>query len=195
MGHLRTGFSLLVFVIAALLLPVSPAKADHLQTCDDGRVFVNDDLRVVCSATWQFIGTCSGQDLWDKWTVIGRTHPADAFIRPWTNAPITVIGYELVKLDGNDSDPNQRESWFMIGSTIHPQSDAMLWLAPGERHAKQIWPSGMGQIWPSKDVAFVKGKPLLLDLHGACFGGGPISIFMTIYYTPNGHFTLPKDAR
>lgn len=191
--------------------------------------------------------------------MIGQTNPDDAFIRPWAETPITVIGYELVKLQFDDPESwrrvaiairagarelghallylgviakdvvtldwaaiaadraatldkiaaiqketderipetrysNDRQSWFMIGSGIHPQSDAMLWLAPGETHSVRMWPPGTGQIWPSKALA-LKGKHQdILDLHGVCFGGGVVKILLTIYYTPHGQAVSTHDV-
>lgn len=196
----------LAFTVIVLLIPIiapmantaaapRKAEADHLQSCNGKSVFVNSEINIICSATWQFTATCSGQDLWNSWKVIGQTQPKDSFVHPWADAPITVIGYELLKTDAPESEQNLHASWFMIGSAIYPQPDTMLWLAPGERHAKQMWPPGIGQVWPSKDNAIVNGMPDFVDLHGICFGGGPISIFMTIYYTPNGRYRLPKGAR
>jgi hypothetical protein len=80
---------------------------------------------------------------------------------------------------------NDRLSWFMVGSSIYPQQDAMIWLAPGETRSRQIWPSGTGQIWPSKDDARKQPKEDIVDLHGYCVGGGPVTVFLTIYYTPS----------
>jgi len=81
----------------------------------------------------------------------------------------------------------------MIGSTVQP--DGMIWLGPGESHAKTIWPSAHGQLWPSasdaiptKAVTDAKGRAIayggdLLDLHGTCYAGS-VAVFLTIYYTP-----------
>jgi hypothetical protein len=197
MRRLLTVLVLLIPIISSISTAsaVSPrAKADHLQRCDAQGVLVSGDVNILCSATWQFTATCSGEDLWNKWHVSGQTQPKDSFVHPWADAPVTVIGYELVKTEAPESEPNPHTSWFMIGSAIYPQPDTMLWLAPGETHAKQMWPAGIGQVWPSKDNATENGNPDFIDLHGVCYGGGPISIFMTIYYTPNGNYMLPKGV-
>jgi hypothetical protein len=166
------------------------ARAAHVQTCNGSHNTVPDSLQVVCSATWQLSGTCTGKDLWDQWIVTGPSPSGDAFIRPWADTPITVIGYELVKLQDDDRNPdsaytNNHKSWFMIGSAISGQPDAMLWLAPGETHSQRMWPAGTGQLWPSKTLANHDKDADMLDLHGSCFGGGSVTIFLTIYYTPH----------
>jgi hypothetical protein len=173
---------------AALSLFSVLARAEHVQTCNGSHNTAPDSLQIVCSATWQFSGTCTGKDLWDQWIVTGQSRSDDAFIRPWVDVPITVIGYELVKLQedhGPDSTySNDHKSWFMIGSAISSQPDAMLWLAPGESHSQRMWPAGTGQFWPSKALANHYKYADMLDLHGICFGGGSVTIFLTIYYTP-----------
>ena len=166
-------------LLASLLLSHgAPAQADHKQSCQ-GRIYsVADNFSIVCSASWMFTGSCNGVDMWESWTVKGQTTPKDAFIRPWLDEPITIIGYELVKL-GGDGTPgqainpsteglnsylrsvyrwtrsfwqrhmNETASWFSVGSAMQP--DAMVWLGPGQYHAKQMWASGLGEPWPSKD--------------------------------------------
>jgi hypothetical protein len=134
------------------------ARADPAQICNGGHNAVPASLQLICSATWQFGGACTGNDLWNQWTVTGQSSSDDAFVRPWADTPITVIGYELVKLQEKSRNPDSNytddhKSWFMIGSAISGQPDAMLWLAPGETHSQRIWPAGMGQIWPSKSLA------------------------------------------
>ena len=72
---------------------------------------------------------------------------------------------------------------FMIGSAISGQADAMIWLGPGETRAAKIWRPGQGQLWPSKSDANGYRLADMLDLHGVCFGGGPMSIFVNLCYT------------
>jgi hypothetical protein len=181
----------ILFAVALSTLFSILAHAEHVQTCNGGHNTVPDGLQIVCSATWQFRpGTCTGKDLWDQWIVTGQSPSDDAFIRPWADTPITVIGYELVKLQDDDRNPdsaytNNHKSWFMIGSAISGQPDAMLWLAPGETHSQRMWPAGTGQLWPSKTLANHDKDADMLDLHGSCFGGGSVTIFLTIYYTPH----------
>ncbi len=88
------------------------ARAEHVQTCNGSHNTVPDGLQIVCSATWQFSGTCTGKDLWDQW--IGQSRSGDAFLRLWADTPITVI--ELVKLQDDDLNPdtaytNNYQSW------------------------------------------------------------------------------------
>jgi hypothetical protein len=159
-----------------------------------------DGQNMICSATWEFTANCSnGPDMWSDWKVAGRVNEPDAFVRPWLDVPILVVGYELVKLPRGrfkwpwDIAFDHFGSWFMIGSTIAP--DAMLFLGPGESHAKQMWPSNSGQRWPRaahakpvKPIPGSSGKMSgaagdLIDLHGVCYGGA-VRILLTIYYTP-----------
>jgi hypothetical protein len=105
--------------------------------------------------------------MWDAWAVDGRTNPSPPFVRPWLDVPIEIVGYELVKLAAESWWPHQNylnrsRSWFMIGSTVQP--DAMAWLGPGETRVYHAWPSGYGQLWPTKNDA----KPLkpVLDASG-----------------------------
>src|ERR1044072_141986 len=89
----------------------------------------NARVATVCSATWQFTGACGAADMVHEWKVHGFENSPDAYIRPFSEHPISVIGYELVKVTGMNGEPWRDKSWFMIGSTIQP--DAMIWLAPG----------------------------------------------------------------
>jgi hypothetical protein len=175
-----------ISAILLIALAIYPARAEHNQGCGRQTISVPDSLGLVCSATWQFQGTCIAADMWDKWVVTGRTNPQDSFVRPFESVPIAVIGYELVKLHEGDKDRerNDRASWFMVGSAIYSQPDAMIWLGPGETRVRQMWPSGMGQLWPSKDKPNPSGDPDRIDLHGLCFGGSQITILLTIYYSP-----------
>jgi hypothetical protein len=175
----------LIFVTVLGVDAAVPATshADHIQTCLGRNHIVPDRLSVVCSGTWQFTGICTGSDMWDQWKVTGTQPSKDAFVRPSVSRPIIVVGYELVKLAG------AKESWFMLGSTI--QSDAMLWLAPGENHAKVIWPPGLGQPWPSADDADQTGHKDMLDLHGWCPKGDSANIMLTVYYTPEWESQTP----
>ena len=127
--------------------------------------------------------------MWDQWIVTGQSRSDGSFIRSWADTSTTMIGYELVKLQDNDHNRNSiyinnGKSWFMIGSGNSAQPDAMLWLAPDETHSQRMWPAGMGQIWPSKALASIDKYADMFDQHGICFGGGSVTIFLTIYYTP-----------
>jgi hypothetical protein len=178
-----------MFICASALLLTAPALAE--QACKSR---VATQTAVVCSATWQFTGRCGAADMVHEWKVHGIENPPDAYIRPFSDDPILVIGYELVKVTGTSAKPWRADkSWFMIGSTI--QSDAMIWLAPGETHAKTFWPAGTGQPWPSKrdarpvtvnrnangEIVSMSGD--LLDLHGWCPKDEVVGIMLTVYYT------------
>jgi hypothetical protein len=216
--RLARGVQIRVQVAIALAVIVLPGTALAEPPCAS-----REGLSVVCSATWQFNGTCEGHDMWQSWKVGGYPPSPDAFVRPWLDLPIVVIGYELVKLQAStgevsaggwwqrlqsrlsgraghvpgstvlaQSHLNETMSWFAVGSTI--QTDITIWLAPGQSHAKQMYPAGYGQPWPSRsnakptkphtndkrEITSVEGD--LIDLHGLCFGGGPVTILLTIYY-------------
>jgi hypothetical protein len=181
-------FALALSVGAALACGCLPSRAENIQSCEGSKVNLPDSFKMICSATWRFEGKCTGEEMVERWKVGGRTAPPDAFIRPWADTPILVVGYELMKLPSDDryekaKQLNDKMSWFMIGSGIAPQPDTMLWLWPGQTGAKNIWPAESGQIWPAKKDAITTTRYTdVLDLHGQCFGGGEITMFLTIYY-------------
>jgi len=178
--------SLLLFIFFVLSLEV---RAEPLQVCEGGYKF-DAPFKVPCSATWQLQGVCHGRDLALEWKVTGRTQSKDSFIRPWLGYPITVVGYELMKLEtprpwlrrlfGFALD--RTDWWFMIGSTIQP--DGMLSLGPGEVRASRIWPAGYGQPWPAKDNETPNNGHVgdLIDVHGQCYGGEPVTLLLTVFY-------------
>jgi hypothetical protein len=147
------------------------------------------------SQTWQLDAICDGQDLWKSWTINSHPPTPNSWITPWLDRPIDIIGIEMVKVqtDVGKPDPmNATTSWFMVGSTIQP--DAMLWIYPGQTGASRMTPPGTGYPWPSKDKARpaeprhneagelfqVAGE--LIVVHGLCFGGGPVTIMLTVYF-------------
>jgi hypothetical protein len=177
--------------IAGFILTRS-AMAEHQQSCQGRAYSLPDAYKVVCSSTWQFEARCTGEkDMWDSWSVPNQSDP---FVRPWLDQPIIIVGYELTRirrpafwlrrawdyLRGKPQDLDQ--SWFMIGSAMQP--DPMLYLAPGENHARQMLPTSLGDPWPAKKDANPAKYADMLDLHGICFGGGSITIFLTLYYAP-----------
>jgi hypothetical protein len=152
----------LVFVTAASLLACcAPAQATTVQQCGSRSYELPGSMSVVCSATWQFQGPCDGADLWDRWKVHGQPGAVDgAFIRPWADKRIVVIGYELTKLGG------EPHASFAIGSGIQP--DIFLWMPADRQHARILFPAGAGHPWPSKSEAQVDGHNNLVDIHGSC---------------------------
>jgi hypothetical protein len=187
-------------VTVLISLGASSARSEQLQSCEGHPYVMADGQNVICSATWEFNANCSnGPDMWSDWKVTGRVDEPDAFVRPWLDVPILVVGYELVKLPrGRFKWPwnlgfDHYGSWFMIGSTITP--DAMAFLGPGEAHSKQMWPRNSGQLWPRaadakpiKPIRDASGKITgaegdLINLHGVCYGGA-VRVLLTIYYTP-----------
>lgn len=153
----------------------------HTEYCERRPYQVATGLHVVCSASFRFDATCDiNKDLWNSWTVdgqkntvTGETKSKDAFAHPWSHDPITVIGYELVKITGGPT------VWFMVGGAIQP--DPQIWMGPGENHAKQMWPAGTGQPWPSAKQA---NPDDMVDLHGTCEGNGHVTVILTVYYIP-----------
>jgi hypothetical protein len=204
---MRTFFGCILICLSTMALTQAkdPSKHRkvHIQACEGAQRVVPDGFRIICSATWQFSGTCDGSDQWDKWRIAAGPSSEGAFIRPWESVPIAVLGYELVKTPGDDryktwrdwlrrlrtfddvEGLNARRSWFMIGSGMNAQPDAMLWLGPGETRSKQMWPSGFGQLWLSKQDTLHRTRfENVMTLHGVCYGGGPVTMFLTIYYSP-----------
>jgi hypothetical protein len=195
----------IILLLFALLLALGPALAEHTQACQGRTYSVADGFSTVCSATWQFSALCTGRDMWEDWKIAGPPfNPPDSFVRPWLDTPITIVGYELVKVRGMGwafgfkswlrswldlgawsafvkSLIHPDSSWFMVGSAMQP--DAMIWMAPGETHSKQMWPAGQGQPWPKKADANPARLADLLDLHGTCYRGS-VFMFLTIYYVP-----------
>jgi hypothetical protein len=195
---MRIAVATIVLVLLALGLPAQ-ADPDLPKGCSS-TITGPKGFRLLCSATWQLDGFCTGEDLWDKWKVAGRPPASDSFIRPFEKGPTIVVGYELVKLQstpppgGGDTAMakyqeaqrlNREISWFMVGSAIPTQSDAMLWLGPGETRVQRMWPADMGQVWPGK----LKDNPApltnMIDVHGLCFGGGPVTMILTVYFSPS----------
>lgn len=211
-------FSWTLSIVVACQLASVAAKADdqiplprqlpvHTQTCEGRSYTFPSNYQVVCSRTWNLHATCTGADLWDKWQVAGSKEDSP-FIHPWTDVPIMVVGYELLKVMGpvvaetrkknawsdflvwlglrsrrqSATDQNRTTSFFGIGSGIVP--DMMVYMGPGENHVRQMWAAGLGQPWPSIRDKDQGGHNDIIDVHGACWGGGPIEMVVTVYYTP-----------
>ena len=175
----RWGVSVAIGAFAAF----ATWPAHPLQLCNGVSNPSVSQVRPLCSATWKMRSTCSGEDLWDKWTIVGRTNPPDAFIKPFENVPIDVVGYELVNVSGRPAS-DFANAWFMVGSGITGYPDAMLWLGPSEMHAKNMFQAGLGQHWPSADMAKKTKLEDLIDVHGSCTGGKDVVLYLTVYYSP-----------
>ncbi len=119
--------------------------------------------------------------MWDAWKVTGTYNSKDAFVRPWLDYPVKIVGYELVKLAPVKYLPAFIDgAWFMLGSTINP--DTQLWLAPGETHAKQVWPSEMAHTWPAIQNSDREGHKSMLVIHGGCPPTRNALLMLTLYY-------------
>jgi hypothetical protein len=157
-------------------------------------------VQPILSQHWQLNGKCDGQDMWKSWTINSHPPTPNPWITPWLDKPINIIGIEMVKVapDVGKPDPrNATTSWFMLGSTIQP--DGMLWIYPGQTGANRFLPAGTGYPWPAKskarpaeprrnesgEIFQVAGE--LVVVHGLCFGGGPVTIMLTVYFVMSKH--------
>jgi hypothetical protein len=171
------------FLIALAIVLAAVPTAKAAQLCNGITSTAPSKVTPLCSATWEMKATCTGEDLWDKWKVSGRTKRPDAFIKPFENLPIDVVGYELVNMSQRSAS-EFANAWFMIGSGMTGYPDTMLWLGPGELHAKNMFQAGFGQHWPSAASASKERLQDIIDLHGFCTGGKDVTIYLTVYYSP-----------
>ena len=178
---LRRGFvAAASSIIATLLLPVS-TRAEQISICNGREYRMPDSIAVPCSQTWALSATCTSTELVHEWTIAGNK-PGDHYIRPFADFPITVIGYEMVKLSKGTTD------FFMIGGGHQP--DAFLWMGPGEHRARWMMNPGLGHPWPSKQEAaanWQSGHEEMIDVHGSCSSPDPkkivpVTIMLTVYY-------------
>lgn len=177
----------MLFALLFLLATVPPpAHAEQVSVCNGRQYAMPDGVSVPCSNTWALHATCTSKELVHDWVIDGNK-PGDHYIRPFADFPITVVGYEIVKIDGGPT------TWFMIGSGHQP--DAFLWLGPGENHARWNMAAGQGHPWPSKQEAAAHWRPgheEMIDVHGTCstpphWDGRaaapiPVTLFLTVYY-------------
>ena len=120
-------------------------------------------------------GTCDGTDQVYKWVVTGglpMKGKHSSVIYPWEDVWITIRGIELTQISGGHA------TWWMAG--INHYGDVMAFIGPNGRHTRHDYPAGAGAQWMPKSKQTATSY---LNLHGACAGGGPVSIFYTIYYT------------
>jgi hypothetical protein len=161
-------------LIAVALLGVSQAQALNCRP----QWPTPPSTSLYCSASWAFVGTCTGADMVYNWSANGTSagqgnadHPGAWHVMPWEPEPITIRGVELSVTGG------PTPSWLMAGNGFVP--DAMLFLV-GEKHGRHDFPAGTGMPVP------VTADPThqYLDLHGSCpAGGGTIVVVYTVYYT------------
>jgi hypothetical protein len=126
--------------------------------------------------TYAFFGTCDSTDQVSKWTIQGGPPQSGPFIFPWLSSDITIRGVEVTKVVGGPT------LWWMPGNNAF--GDTLMWVGPGDDHGYRDFPPDTGQGFPS----IANGTKLTyVDLHGACGGGGGVTIYMTLYYTlPDG---------
>jgi hypothetical protein len=181
----------LLAIITAIAIGASACSASATQLCNGISGADASQVKPLCSATWAMTATCTGEDLWDKWKIFdGRTKRPDAFIKPFEDVSVDVVGYELVNMSGRPAS-EFANAWFMIGSGMTGYPDAMLWLGPGEMHSRVMFPNGFGQHWPGVDVAKKSRLEDIIDLHGSCFGGKDVVVYLTVYYSP----IAPAESR
>jgi hypothetical protein len=123
------------------------------------------------STVWTFAGTCDGTDQVTVWKIAGPGLMDSYKIGPWRDEAIRVFAFEIVQMTGGPS------LYWAIGST-HIGGNMMMWVGPGGRHGYKDFPPGTGVM-----VVKPPHPRRYLDLHGACTGGGPVSVTLTIYYT------------
>ncbi|SRR5258705_4647685 len=124
-----------------------------------------------------FHGTCDGNDFVYRWSIENRT---GWNLQSWLWASIKVYAIEILRYSGNEN-PVGPTTWWMIGSTFS-SGDTITFMSPNDDHVyrdfgpgRDILIPGMGQ--PDSDASHY------LDLHGSCFGGGPVSFWVVLYYT------------
>jgi hypothetical protein len=119
--------------------------------------------------------------------VNGIYDPPDAFVRPWLDERIVVVGYEMTKIAG------EPHAWFAIGSGI--QGDIFLWMPPERNHARVMFPAGLGHPWPSKQESEAQSAAVndLIDIHGSC-AVPPPPLALSVPAAPPGPAAPPAAA-
>jgi hypothetical protein len=118
-----------------------------------------------------FTGTCDETDQAEAWKVRARGLMEGNKIGVWTDEPIRVFAFEILQLTGGPS------LYWAIESG-HFGGTRMMWLPPGARHGYKAFPPGIGiPIMGPPDP----GK--FFRLHGGCYGGGQVEVYVTIYFT------------
>lgn len=196
--------------VLVFLLCATQSDAEQISVCN-GRTYKTNGFLVPCSHTWALHATCTSRELVHEWNIPGNK-PDDHYIRPFADFPITVIGYEMVKVVGGPT------IFFMIGSGHQP--DAFLWMGPGENRARWMMGPGLGHPWPSKQEAAANWRPgheEVIDVHGTCSVtpsiskewyrrlwerlrgtpptpsiAEPVTLLVTVYYVSNFIATPPS---
>jgi hypothetical protein len=140
---------------------------------------------LICLSAAACTSTADARSRATAWGKSSLTKRPDAFIKPFEDVPIDVVGYELVNMSGRPAS-DFANAWFMVGSGMTGYPDTMLWLGPGEMHAKNMFLAGYGQHWASADAAKKSRLEDIIDVHGSCTGGKDVVLFLTVYYSPIG---------
>jgi len=121
------------------------------------------------SQTWDFHGVCDGTDQVTRWTVYGGV-PTNGWqiTQLGSGRNSHVFGAEITKYAGGPT------IWWMIGNLF--AGDSVMHLGPSEDQGRLFYPAGVGIPVPYPP----DGR--YFDLHGACSDGGPVGIFVTLYY-------------
>lgn len=134
------------------------------------------------SQAFHLYSTCNGADQVYRWQIEGWPQMGWN-IKAWQGPDIYVFGISVTVFSG-DMTPVQ-SPWWMIGST-YSSGDTILFMGPGET-SKLVWfPEGKTIHIPgtaSPDWAIWK----YLDMHGLCWGTGPVNVWITLYYTYDKH--------
>lgn len=179
-----------VLALSLGLLASWPAPAQQPLTnfsCGTKTYSVPMSLRPQCSVTFTFSGVCDGFDLVTRWsqvisTALNGPVPAPVWqLKPWTTGDITIVGLDLMKLSGGPS------LWWMVGN--NHVTDIMLQMGANEnRSGAHYAVSGSGWHFPGSATAPANAY---LDLHGACSGGGPVQMALTVFYIPEHSVSTP----
>lgn len=159
-------------------------NSTSLERCNGGNYPVLAGDHEICSYSAQFIGTCTGGDMYDKWTTVNAS-PAPALnwaITPWENQWIRIIGHEITSFN-----PNDGHGGWHIGSGY--VADIQGGLGAGENHSIVFYPPG--HVWMFPPIGYQTGGLAIKDLHGACTAGQPANVQVTFYYTTAAGINVP----
>lgn len=178
---------LLTLIFAALALVVAatsaePARAQTTATegCHTALYTVVAGTHEICSQTFQFVGTCTGGDMWNQWSAI-ITAPPNAhpiFMLPWENQWIGIVGYSIT-----DNNPTGNHQW-RIGSGYVADINATL--ASPDNSKTWYFPSG--SVWYFPPAGYLGA---MKDLHGLCPVGQGANVSVDFYYFGAGQLPPP----
>lgn len=138
--------------------------------------------RPFIAQAFHLYSTCSGGDEALRWQIEGWPQ-LGWNIKGWLPQDIWVFGIGINIFSGDMT--LVPSPWWMIGSNF-TSGDTILFLGTGE-YNKLVWfPPGKTIYIPGTDnPEWTPSR--YLDLHGLCFGGGPVNAWITLYYTYDNH--------